>query len=257
MKLPFFYNKPLINSFTFNKILNYQYYNKLLSIDLEIAAKPRLLDFIEYKPKKIFIKKKKLKNITEQLQLKYTVTESDFFFDVYDSIEYIDDDFLYNRLDNISLGFTFNSQDKYFINRKALDFDFSEKIFVFTKTKNFLNSMYNSLNCLSINNLTYKSIMPLKATKGGYFVLGFGLTGFMPINQIFYNDCLVSLSKQLARTNTNIIYLPFFESHFKISFFKSKKAFASKVLINKIIIYFLSSLSSIKVRENQQLERKN
>lgn len=241
IKLPFFYNKALVNSFTFSKILNYQYYTKFLYINLENTTNSKFLEVIELQIKKQKRKKKKKVAIIipKELKRKYSIIRSEIFFDLYNAIEYLKDDFLLSRLNHVETGFTFNVREKYFVNKKALGFDFKEKMFSFQQTKHYLDSVYLSFNNLLSKNLTYKTIMPIRPVKGGYFVLGFNLLGFMPADQILYTKALNSKIFLNSCSFTQTLS-PFFEAYFKVSFFETEVELDVPDRHSRNFIYFLA-----------------
>lgn len=237
LKIPFYYNKKILNIFIFQKIINYQCYSKFIYY----YQNRNLIDI-----KTIFLKKQKTikfkKNQNQNnISKKIEIVSSDTFFDTFSGIEYIDDDFFYCKLKQFIPGFSLNLKEKYFFNLKVLNYDFKEKYFHFKITKNYLNLVYKTFNKLySINN-KYKTIIPLKAVKGGYIIIGFGVIGFLPLNHITYIK-KNSFNFFFNKKKNFLPLIPFFFSSLHISWYFEKKNKKLFCFIKSYVYFFKKKL---------------
>lgn len=222
IKRPFYYNQEQLNSLTYLKILNIQYYTKFIICDQKIESLG-VYDIIRF----IKIKKKKKGNKRLKIKLKREKFVSDIFIDIHESIEYLEDDFFYKNKVKSAIGFSYNFQNKYFSNYKVLHSDFVEKYFKFNNQKNYLTKYYNNLKFLSLKN-QYKLIVPLRPHKGGFISFGFGFKGFIGHNSLRY-PTKEQLYYNIKNSWLNLASLVFFSSRLRVvmrrkKFIKKRKA---------------------------------
>lgn len=252
IKRPFYYNQEQLNSLTYLKILNIQYYTKFIICDQKIESLG-VYDIIR------FIKlKKKRSNKRHKIKLKREKFVSDIFIDIHESIEYLEDDFFYKNKVKNAIGFSYNFQNKYFSNYKVLHSDFVEKYFKFNNQKNYLTKYYNNLKFLSLKN-QYKLIVPLRPHKGGFISFGFGFKGFIEHKSLRYAT-KKQLYYNIKNSWLNLASLVFFSSRLRVvmrrkKFIKKRKAkkmqkIKRTKLKRRIRITFLKpNLMQIKVKK--------
>ena len=180
LKYPFYYNFLKLDSILYQKILNYSYYVKFIFCHLtKLIIGTKLKSIVKLK-----FSKRKSKRFKKRMKLKVELFLIESFFSTFSFIEYYEDDFFLKNKVKHSLGFSYNYQEKYFVNQKILNHDFLEKYFKFNSSKNFLLKFYKNLKRLSLQT-KYKLIIPLKSRKGGFIVFGSGFFGFLKSKNIY------------------------------------------------------------------------